>query len=349
MNLLLSRPDRIGDVIITTSCLAPLREKLGPDARLFFLAQEPMRPLLEGHPLLDGFISLTQDRHALAATLRACRADALVHLNPAAACQLAGRAAGIPRRIGYRHRWWLDALTLTDPMPDHRRAGARHEAEYGFDLFAPLGIPAPPPETLRARVHIDERWRATLDAKLAAAGFDPVARPFVVLNPGTFSPTVRWPVERFVALAERIRGELGLAVVLVAGDAHDASVVEMRQRLGPAARAGDLLDLSGQLNLGELGWLLRVARAHVARDTGTGHLAAAVGCPIVALYGRVGPIYGPVRWRALGDPARITLLIAQPGPRRRREPTPAFWQRGFESITVDEVFAALRHLLAACG
>lgn len=312
-----------------------------------------MRPLLEGHPLLDGFIPLTRDRRALAEAFRACRADALVHLHPNPNAQLAGRAAAIPMRVGYRHRWWLDLLTLTDRLDDDRRAGARHEAEYNFDLLAPLHLDdlrAPPLADLRPRVHLDEAWRESLERKLRAAGFDdPTARPFVVLNPAAFSPTVRWPAARFATLAERIREALGLAVVLIAGSADDPSILEIRHRLGTRADAasGDVLDLSGQTNLAELGWLLRAARALVSRDTGPSHLASAVGCPLVQIFGRLEPIYGPGRWRALGEPDRIAVVRGRPGERRRWESPRAYWQRGFESVEVEEVLAALRRLLAA--
>ncbi len=346
-SLLLSRPDRVGDVILATACLAPVRAQLGTGARLFFAARETMRPLLDGHPLLDGFVSLDQEPAALTAALAACRVEALAHLHPDAACQLAGAAAGIPRRLGYRQRWWLDRRTLTDRLPDDRRAGARHEAEYNFDLLAPLGLRAPPLAELRPSVHLDERSRESLAVRLRAASFDPAARPFVVLNPTAFSLPLRWPAEAFARLAERIRRELDLAVVLIAPDADDPSIVRMRRELGAAlvGPGGGVCDLSGGMHLGEIGWLLRAARALVSRNTGTSHLAAAVGCPVVELFGRLEPIYGPGRWRALAEPGRAAVVLARPEPRRRWETKRAFWQRSFAAIDEEEVFTALRRLL----
>ena len=151
-SLLISRPDRVGDVIIATACLEPIRRQK-PAWKLVFAAREVMRPLLEGHPLLDGFIALPGPgkgnrlramkaafgRGDLAAEVRAANADAAVHLHPDAACQFAARSAGVPRRIGYRSATLLDHWTLTDPHPDKRREGARHESQYNFELAGTLG------------------------------------------------------------------------------------------------------------------------------------------------------------------------------------------------------------------
>jgi ADP-heptose:LPS heptosyltransferase len=357
--LLISRPDRVGDVIIATSCLEPIRRQI-PEARLVFLARETMRPLLEGHPLLEGFIGLpsagqgsfSSRWRSLAGQLRAWKADALVHLHPDRLCQLAGRSANIPRRIGYRHSF-LDRLTLTASSPDHRPAGLKHEGECNFDLLAPLGI-APPAsaDELRPCVHLSERWQGSLGDKLAAAGWadswPPPTVPahgdsignggYMVLNPTAHSPTLRWPAESFAQLAREAAGRLG-KIVLVAERADDPSILEIRRLLG--AGFPGLIDLAGGCNLAELGWLLRHARVLVSRNTGTAHLAAAVGCPTAEIFGRLEGVYGPARWRALGG--LTAIVAAEPGERRRGESKQAYWRRSYASIPIADVLdAALR-------
>ena len=122
--LFLCRPDRVGDVIIATSVLEPIHRQR-PDDRLVFVAREGMRSLLEGHPLLGGFVALPRfepnARHLRARRrdwsreLAAWNADAFVHFHPDDAAQLSAQSARIPRRIGYRSSWLIDR-TLTDRL-----------------------------------------------------------------------------------------------------------------------------------------------------------------------------------------------------------------------------------------
>ncbi len=347
--LLLCRPDRVGDVLIATACLEPIRRQR-PGDRLVFIAREVMRPLLDGHPLLDGFITLPQfdpgtrgmrtRRASLAREFAAWNADAVVHLHPNDGAQFSARAAGVPRRIGYKSSWLADR-TLTDRLPDRRAAGLRHEGEYNFDGLAPLGIVAPPVETLRPNVHLPESWRLSLRIRLAAAGFDGFDtsdEPYAVLNPTAHSLAHRWPPAHFAWLAtELLRSGRFARVFLVGENINDPSAREIRRLLG--AGVPSLIDLSGETNLAELGCLLRHARVLVTRDTGPSHLAAAVGCPTVVLFGRLEGHYGPTRWRPLSP---STEILRTPAVRRGwLESKRAFWQRGYAAFPREDVLAAV--------
>ena len=299
--LLLCRPDRVGDVIIATSCLTPLRAQR-PEQGLVFAAREVMRPLLDGHPLLAGFVGLPDPaapaaREGLAAEMRRWNPSAVVHLHPDALCQSAARQAAVPRRVGYRHGFWLDR-TLTDRISDRRDAGGKHEAEHNFDLLTPLGVqlPAGP---LRPEVYLPESWRRSLRVRLAAAGWEDFdvdgGSPYAVVNSAAFAHDLRWPADHFGWVARELLASGRVErVLLVADHVNDPSIHQIRLALGPGIPG--LIDLSGATNLAELGWLLRFARVLVSRNTGTTHLAAAVGCPTVELFGRLEPRYGAARW-----------------------------------------------------
>ena len=295
-----------------------------------------MRPLLEDHPLLDGFIGLPTGggsraqyagMGAVAEALRGERTGggALVHLHPSNLCQLAGWRAKITERIGYQHSFLID-WTLTHRQEDRRQEGLWHEAQYNFDLLAPLGIHLPPPADLKPTVHLAAPWRESLRIKLAAAG---VAKPgkYVVLNPTAHSLAHRWPPENFAWLAGELRAHCE-QIVLVGEHVGDPSVQELRALVGGVASG--VIDLVGRLNLAELGWLLRDAALLVSRNTGTTHLAAAVGCPVVELFGRMEPAYGPTRWRSLG--ASVVAISAPPIVPRRGETRRQFWRRSHASI-----------------
>jgi ADP-heptose:LPS heptosyltransferase len=345
--IILCRPHRVGDVIIATACLPALRRQR-PDERIVFVAREAMRPLLEDHPLLDAFIGLPAEPGfaarlgSLAAAFRAHRDTAIVHLHPDKLCQLAAWRAGIPRRIGYRSSFLAD-WTLTHSRMDRRREGRQHEALANFDLLAELGVRPPPLAELRPSVHLSERSQASLRARLASAGCAAMGK-YIVLNPTAHSPTHRWPAENFAWLARELRSRCD-RIVLIGEPADDPAVKALRAAL--AGLHGDLADLAGVLNLAELGWLLRDAALLVSRNTGTTHLAAAVGCPTVELFGRLEPAYGPGRWRSLGASVRAVETTAP--ARRRGESKQAFWRRGFAAVPREDVLAAALGILAGSG
>lgn len=204
--LLIARPDRVGDVIISTSCLAPLRQAF-PRGELFFLAAERMRPLLDNHPDLSGFISD-------AAQIARLAPDAIVHLHPDKEVYLAAQRAAVPIRIGYRHKSL--GRYLTHSLADRRAEGLKHEAANNFDLLQLIGVD--PPSRLEPNVHLPESALGLLRAKLP---WPLESTPFAVLNPSAHSPVARWPVESFLRLADRLESEGGLRSVFIGADAED--------------------------------------------------------------------------------------------------------------------------------
>jgi ADP-heptose:LPS heptosyltransferase len=316
--LLIVRPDRVGDVIVSTSCITPIRQFF-PRGALYFYAAERMRPLLEGHPSLDGFLSDPSQIGSL-------HFDAVVHLHPDAACYRGAYDANVPVRVGYPQRSL--ARYLTHSLPDRRSEGVKHEAAYNFDLLQVVGVPQT--DNFALNVYLPESARESLRAKLP---WPLESTPFAVLNPSAHSPIARWPVEHFLRLADWLDKELNVRPVFVGAEAADSLA---------AQRAG-YLHLAGQTNLAELGWLLKHARVSITRDTGPSHLAAAVGCPVVVIFGRTAPLYGPTRWRPLTEKA---IIVTKPVPRRFWESRESYWQRSFAAITVEEVTAAVRQILA---
>jgi heptosyltransferase-3 len=321
--IIISRPDRVGDVVISTSCLAFIRDKY-PGSKIYFVAEDKMRPLLEPHPLLAGYIPLSAD---LETAFRQINASTLVHLHPHAGCYAAGARGNIPIRIGYGPGFGRGELTHT--VPDKRTEGWQHEALFNFELLRPLVVPLP--EKISANIHLPESSRAALQAKLP---WPLETMRYAVLCPGASVKAARWPLENFVRVAERLKTEFNLLPVFV-GTAADEIVLP---------ETAGFSNLAGRTDLAELGWLLRHARVAVANASGPSHLAAAVDCPVVALFGRTAPIYGPTRWHPLSDQA---IVVAKQLPQKLFEKREDFWRRSFAGISVDEVMAAISKTLAA--
>jgi len=159
--------------------------------------------------------------------------------------------------------------------------------------------------------------------------------PFVAVNPVAFWETKLWEEEKFAALCDRIREELGIGVVLTGGEAGPLDRIRARMKT-------EAVNLGGQTTLRELAGLYGQAALLITTDSGPMHLAAAVGTPVVALFGPTDP----ARTGPYGAGHRVIRggLSCIPCFRKRCETRDCM--RG---ITVDEVFAAVKELLENRG
>jgi heptosyltransferase-2 len=338
--VVICRPDRIGDVIISTSCLPTLKKRF-PDTKFYFMAREPLRILLQNHPCLSGFISIPphaedfswKDVAMISMSLRQVRPTSIIHLHPHPTCYLAAWQQRIRLRVGYPRLGWT--WTLNRTRPDNREQGLKHEALYNFDLLEELGVK--PKGPIRPSIVLDVRYKDSLAAKLPQL-FETMH--YAVINPTAHSLSLRWPAEYFAELAKRIHHNYGMDIVLIGDRARDASISKMKRML--QSWSIPYINLAGKTHLGELAWLLRHAKVFVSRNTGSSHLAAAVNCPAVDIFGRTAPTYGPMRWRPL-SPKSVILMRS---PRRKKwETTEEYWHRCFRSISVDEVEEAVNYAL----
>jgi ADP-heptose:LPS heptosyltransferase len=194
----------------------------------------------------------------------------------------------------------------------------------------PLGVPA---NAALDAPRLPERPEAArrVEAELGRMGLS--GRPFAILNPGAGWATKLWPVEHYLALAGRLREELGLEVLVTWFGARE------RELAGRIA-AGGSAALAAATDLPELAELLRRAALYVGSDTGPTHIAAAVGTATLAFFGPADA----VRNRPLGPRVEVLTAGLPCAPCWRRKGC----RRGAEcmsAIRPDQVLAAARRLL----
>jgi heptosyltransferase II len=188
--------------------------------------------------------------------------------------------ARIPRRTGYRGemRWGaLNDLRNLDEtaLPEM----AQRYAALAFDPGTALPAALPPP-----RLVVDEPQRL---ATLATLGLGGTPRA-VALCPGAeYGPAKRWPPSYFAELARALT-KAGNAVWLV-GSARDAEIAEDIVRLSD----GECVNLCGKTTLDQAVELLASVRLAVTNDSGLMHVTAAVGTPLIAIYGSSTPAFTP--------------------------------------------------------
>ncbi len=240
--------------------------------------------------------------------------------------------AGIPIRIGYardRRRFLLsDALSAprsTTPL-------STVEDYLRLARWA-LGEPSPSP---RLELVVTDEEAAEANRLLGDC-----PRPFVLLNPGAVRSEKRWPTVRFAQVAVALAAERGLAIAVSGSPAERSVVADVVSRIGPRTPAVDLV--ARGLTLSSLKAVVARARLLITNDTGPRHIAAALGTPVVSLF-------GPTDWRwtvlpeareriVLADPFLPEEQIADRCPRRCH----------IEKITAPDVLAAAAALLDGAG
>ena len=294
--ILVIRLDRIGDVVLSTPVLAALRAQF-PHAAIAMMVRPACRDLIAGHPHVDEVIEYDKEgaHRSVAATIRFARRlrrqafDAAFVLHPTNRSHWIPWLAGIPVRVGFaRKSAWL----LTHRVPHRKQEGARHEAAYTMELLrcvgateAPLQPRLPPPSPAAV---------ARIDAVLAGSA-RPGAR-LVAVHPSASCISKRWMPDRFAHVADRLVAEQGVRVCIVAGVGDAQPAEAMAQAMTQPA-----LNLAGRLTLAELTALLGRCALLISNDSGPVHVAAAVGTPVVDIFGRNQAGLSPQRWGPLGE------------------------------------------------
>jgi lipopolysaccharide heptosyltransferase I len=287
LKILILKPSSLGDVIHALPVLRLLKRHL-PQSRIFWWLDSHLQSLLEKDPDLTGVIPFDRQRWAaprrwpeMVSSLRDIRARQFDW-----AIDLQGLArSGIVA--------WLANAGLTIGL-DNAGEGSREGARAFYDL-------TPPPPA--ANTHAVDRYLAVLPLlKVPAQGnfewlpkrpeiaaqieqkWHPGAGPWVVLLPGARWDNKRWPVGHFVELARLMRPMGGISIVIL-GSGDDRALGQAIAEANP----GRCLNLAGQTSLWEMIEWVRRGRLVISNDTGPMHVAAALGRPLIALFGPTNP------------------------------------------------------------
>lgn len=272
MRLLIFAPNWLGDAVMALPAIADLRHHL-PDATIQIAARPAIAPLFEMVLAINGVVTLEKTERQSDQLRRAQYDAALLLPNSFNAARIAWRA-GIPDRWGYRSDFRTLLLTRSVSAPTRV-----HQTEYYRHLVRALGYGGE--SAIEPHLELTESHREAGAALLAEQGWDR-RLPLVAVAPGAaFGGAKRWPVRSFAAVIDGLAID-GLRTVLIgaAGDRVAATEVLMATSASPAP-----LNLVGRTDLPSLGGVLGQCRSLVTNDSGAMHFAAAVGLPVIAMFG----------------------------------------------------------------
>jgi predicted lipopolysaccharide heptosyltransferase III len=329
----------IGDVLLSTPVFRGLREAF-PRATLTALVNAGTEEVLQHHPDVDEVLVVRRRADGVGAWLRSWteplrlvrrlrerRFDLALDLTDGDRAAFLTWASGARGRVGFNREGRFRGRAYHRVVP--LQQGRRHAVEGDLEALRVLGLR---PRTVAPTLALPPEAEAAADALLAGkrVGRD---RDLVLLHPGARWSFKAWPAERFAALGDWMAEALG-ARVLIAGGPGDAPVAEAIQR---QMRSPGLL-VAGETSVLQLGALLKRCRLFVGNDAGPMHIAAAVGTPVVALFGPTDP----AEWGPWGDGHVVLYRGLDCRECWRRS---ACW-RGEENclrqIPVEEAMAAVR-------
>lgn len=289
MRLLIRAPNWLGDIVMALPALLTVRGHY-QDASLTVAAPAALAPIFTAVAGVDHILPLPADVRGETRALAAGRFDlALLLPNSFRAAWTAWRA-GIAERWGYRADGRGVLLTRAVARGGlggrQRQRPPRHHVDYYLDLLRALGMSVGPtaPVVLRPPEPALSRGR-----QLLADGGADLGRPLVALAPGAaYGHAKRWPPDYYAALALRLWRERGIQTVLVGtlGDRDAAVAIESRVLSAVSSESvPPVVNLVGRTDLAGLLGVLAACRLTVSNDSGAMHAAAALGVPVVALFG----------------------------------------------------------------
>jgi heptosyltransferase-1 len=328
----------LGDIVHAIPVAAALRRAF-PAARIDWLVSARHHDILDLVPVIDRRIVINDRSGAGDGTsiwsaireLRRSQYDVALDLQGLVKSAFFARASGAGRVIGFASHYVRERLARPFYTEVHDPGGGgmyhpdeTHVVWTNLGLLEPLGVRSAAPEFPIARVESD----------VAREIADQTRGRYALLNPGAAWPTKRWPAARLAAVAGALRDRHALSSIVVWGPNEEPLAKEVVASSGGAAM------LSPRTSIADLVALCRGASLFISGDTGPAHIAAAVGAPIVGIYGPTRPSRnGP--WAA-GDVTVSRDAVCQCHHLRRcRLKTMCL-----ADIQVDEVLSAIDRRLA---
>ena len=293
---LIVRLGALGDVVHAIPVAAALRRAF-PSARIDWLVSAKHREILDLVPVIDRRLVINdrpsrgsgqeagaEGTSLLAAVreLRRSQYDVAIDLQGLIKSALLARLSGAPRVIGFSSRYAREraARLFYTEAHDPGRGGlydpreTRHVVDINLGVLTRLGITAPARE-----FPIEDA-----DSDAARSARQLTGGRYALLNPGAAWPNKRWPPARLAAIAVELRARHGLMSVVLWGPGEETLAAEV------VAGANGAAVLSARTTIADLVALARRAAIMVSGDTGPTHIAAALGTPIVGIYGPTRPV-----------------------------------------------------------
>jgi heptosyltransferase I len=333
--ILIIKPSALGDIILALPALSALRRSF-PNARISWFVRSEYAELLRGHPDLNEVILF--DRRLLGKSwysprafgellrltrrLRKERFDLVFDFQGLFRTGFITLVTGCKKRFGMAGAREFAHLFYTHKI--RQDYTCVHLVDYYLQMVGAAGV-----QKGKVEFKLPEDAEAVEAVKKKLSEYDVNRDKYVVIIPGAARPEKLWPIERFAQLADKISSRFGTSIVAT-GSQGEREYIETIK----AAAKSTIVNLAGQTSLRELTALLKGAMLVVSNDTGPGHIAVALGVPMVMIFGPTNPArlqpYNRPESIVATEPKAMGMKIDSFDPRYN-----------ISHITVEQVFDAV--------
>jgi heptosyltransferase I len=328
---LVVRLTALGDILHTVPAVAALRAA-HPGAKIDWVVDRKWAPVLEGSPVIDEVIPF--DRRSVLGVLECVQRlrencyTCAIDFQGLYKSSILAAVSGAPSRIGFDRDWAREGAAAMFYTERVTPAG-RHVTELNYSLAEQAG--ASRPQTPEYPLRVPAGGAASIRARLHDLG---IGGEYIVVAPGGSWRAKCWPPERYGEFCCEFEKENNMRVIVIHGPGEKSVAEEVARAAAPS------LPVAIATTLEELMGLLAHARCVIAADSGPLHLGAALGTPVVGLYGPT-------------DPARNGPFAAGAAVVHKARPEEISYKRRSDysasmlRITVEDVIAATDTLLRA--
>jgi heptosyltransferase III len=292
-NIIISRTDNLGDVILTLP-IAGYLKRLIPDSKIYFIGKKYTKGIIEQSINVDVFLDQQEILNGTI-LLQSLKVKTILFVYPDYKLSKLAKKAGIVNRVSTSHRWfnWIYCNHLVNFS---RVKSDLHESQLNFKLLKPF----------RFNTNVDLSEIPELYGINGGVKVESLLHPDkfnLIVHPKSKGSAKEWGLSNFSELINRL-GEKNYHV-FITGLKEEGE--QMRNEMPSLFGGSHVTDLTGKLTLTELTSLTNSVDGLVAGSTGVLHLAAALGINALGLYSPMKPIH-PGRWMPLGPFAHHLVL-----------------------------------------
>jgi lipopolysaccharide heptosyltransferase II len=314
LRVLVLRPDRLGDVILSTPVFEVIKHHY-PNAHQTIFVKDHVAPVLKGLKSVDELITFDPEgRHAgVKGFFRLCKEFRKGNYRIAIILQSHWKVAAalFLARVRYRvgplskiHSF----LFYNRGLRQRRSHVEMHETDYNLQLLRRLGIRVGS-RTVPPRVHISQDARHAAQKWLDENGRDREKR-LILVHPGMGGSALNWPETHYYELIRTLIHD-GCQVLITGGPTEGELLARIENAIGVFRQGAIFYRSSRTSSIDFLGALCAQAELVVAPSTGPLHLAVAVGKPVITFYPPIR-VQSALRWGPyLPDESRASVLVPE--------------------------------------
>lgn len=302
-NILITRTDRLGDVILTLPLVDAVRSVFG-SSKIFFLSKEYVSGIVKNYPGVDEQVNI----ESIPGFSDKCKfvkekeIDLVINVKPEFDLALCFFLSGIKYRIGTGYRWY--SFLYNQKVHEHRKTSDKHESEYNLNLIRKFFPEAKAGETT---LQYDISDKEDLDKKLSGYGLS-LNDDYIIIHPGSGNSAKDLPASKFGEFIKKFVLTTKKHKIVLTGIGIEKKLVNEIIDLSKVDNRDRIVDLSGKLTLNELVILIDKCDVFISNSTGPIHIAGSLNKKIIGFYPNE-KVMSDVRW----GPLSKNVVIIKPG------------------------------------